>query len=167
MREMSVAEQRYQAVLAVITEGATVKDAAARWGVSRQTLHAWLGEYEVGGLEGLADASRRPVSCPHEMPAAVLEMRRVRPYWGARRIAFELARAEVPMVVSESSVYRCLMRAGVIEGRARRGGDRRWKRWERGSPMERWQMDLTGWRICRSDRHARSVVRRPSCDWLH
>jgi DNA-directed RNA polymerase subunit N (RpoN/RPB10) len=36
MREMSVAEQRYQAVLAVIAEGNTVKDVAARWGVSRQ-----------------------------------------------------------------------------------------------------------------------------------
>ena len=54
MREMSVSEQRYQAVLAVISEGGdTVRDVAARWGVSRQTLHAWLAKYEAGGLEGL------------------------------------------------------------------------------------------------------------------
>lgn len=77
---MSVAEQRYLAVLAVIAEGHTVKDVAARWGVSRQTVHGWLARYEAGGLEGLADRSHRPVSCPHQMPAvmeaAVLEMRR-------------------------------------------------------------------------------------------
>ena len=41
MRELSVAEQRYRAVLAVIGEGRTVKDVAAV-GVSRQTPHTWL-----------------------------------------------------------------------------------------------------------------------------
>jgi transposase InsO family protein len=145
---MSVAEQRYQAVLAVIAQGETVKDVAARWGVSRQTMHAWLAKYEAAGLEGLGDASHRPASCPHQMLAAVevrvLEMRRAHPYWGARRIVFELARAKVSPLPSESAVYRCLLRAGVIEGRPRRGGDRRWKRWERGRPMELWQMDLVG-----------------------
>jgi hypothetical protein len=88
----------------------------------------------------------RPASCPHQMPAAVevlvLEMRRARPYWGARRIAFEVARAKVCPCPSESAVYRALVRAGVIEGRPRRGADRRWKRWERGRSMELWQMDL-------------------------
>jgi hypothetical protein len=38
----------------------------------------------------------------------VLEMRRSHPYWGARRIAFELARKKVEPVPSESGVYRCL-----------------------------------------------------------
>jgi hypothetical protein len=38
MREMSVAEQRYQAVLAVIDDGRTVTEAATQWKVSRQTL---------------------------------------------------------------------------------------------------------------------------------
>jgi DNA-binding NarL/FixJ family response regulator len=38
MREMNVAEQRYQAVLAVIKTGRTVTDVAAHWSVSRQTV---------------------------------------------------------------------------------------------------------------------------------
>ena len=50
---MSVAEQRYLAVLAVIAEGHTVKDVAARWGVPQQTVHSWLSRYKAGGLEGL------------------------------------------------------------------------------------------------------------------
>jgi len=58
--KLCVAEQRYQAVLAVIAEGRTVTEAAGRWGVSRQTMHAWPAWYEAGGLAGLADRSYRP-----------------------------------------------------------------------------------------------------------
>ena len=80
---MSVAEQRYRAVLAVISDGRTVTEVAAAIAVSRQSLHAWLGRYEADGLEGLADRSHRPRQCPHQMPAvleaAVLEARRQHP----------------------------------------------------------------------------------------
>ncbi len=55
-----MAEQRYRAVLAVISDGRTVTEVAAAVGVSRQTLHAWLAKYESGGLEGLVDGSHRP-----------------------------------------------------------------------------------------------------------
>lgn len=44
MRELSVAEQRYQAVLAVVKDGRTVSEVAAAVGVSRQSLHTWLGK---------------------------------------------------------------------------------------------------------------------------
>ena len=67
MRELSVAEQRYQAVLAVISDGETVTDVAARFGVTRKTVHAWLAKYEAGGLENLGDRSHRPRSCPHQI----------------------------------------------------------------------------------------------------
>ena len=79
-----MAEQRYKAVLAVISDGRTVKEVARDWGVSRQTLHAWLARYEKEGFEGLANHSFRPVHCPHQMPAEievkVLEMRRSKPH---------------------------------------------------------------------------------------
>ena len=48
MRELSVAEQRYAAVLAVIADGLSVSQVAEKVGVSRQTLHAWLAHYEAG-----------------------------------------------------------------------------------------------------------------------
>jgi transposase-like protein len=60
MREMSVAEQRHKAVLAVIADGRTVVEVAAAWSVSRQTLHGWLSRFEQGGLEAWADRSHRP-----------------------------------------------------------------------------------------------------------
>jgi transposase len=145
---MSVAEQRYQAVLAVIAQGRSVTEVAAQWEVSRQTLHAWLARYEVEGLEGLGDRSHRPVRCPHQMPAAlqarVLEMRRANPFWGPRRIVAQLCRAGVDPLPSESGVYRCLVRAGLIAPVRRARRSEAFRRWERAAPMELWQMDVVG-----------------------
>jgi transposase InsO family protein len=148
MRQMSVTEQRYQAVLAVIGEGRTVSEVALQWRVNRRTVHRWLARYEAGGLEGLGDLSHKPVSGPHQMPAAVealvLELRRTHRYWGARRLVLELVRRQVEPAPSESAVYRCLLRAGVIEAVARHRRKETWKRWERGEAMELWQMDTVG-----------------------
>lgn len=143
-----MAEQRYQAVMAVIGDGLTVSQAAEKTGVARQTLHRWLARYEAEGLDGLADRSHRPAVCPHQMPAAVeavlLELRRSRPYWGPRRLVFELAKRDVSPVPSSSAVYRALVRAGLIDPSVRDRRSRKWKRWERGAPMELWQMDIVG-----------------------
>ena len=51
MREMSVTEQRYKAILAVIGDGRTVSEVATDWGVSRRTMHRWLVRYEGDGLD--------------------------------------------------------------------------------------------------------------------
>ena len=146
MREMSVTEQRYKAVLAVVADGRTVGQVASECGVCRQTLHRWLARYEDEGLEGLGNRSSRPTNCPHQTPPAVeamvLEMRRAHAYWGARRIAFELARKGVQQAPSESAVYRCLVRAAVIDPMTRRRRRETWKRWERAAPMELWQLDV-------------------------
>jgi transposase-like protein len=53
MREMSVTEQRYKAVLAVTSDGRTVTEVAREWNECRQTLHEWLARYEDGGSEVL------------------------------------------------------------------------------------------------------------------
>ena len=143
-----MAEQRYQAAMAVIADGLSVSQVAEKVGVSRQTLHSWLSRYEAEGLDGLKDRSHRPVRCPHQMPAAVeaalLELRRSRPYWGPRRLVFELAKRRVAPVPSESAAYRALVRAAMIDPSLRDRRSRKWKRWERGAPMELWQMDIVG-----------------------
>jgi transposase len=96
--EVSVVEQRYRAVLEV-RAGVPVTEVAARAGVSRQSVHAWVRRYGQGGLGALADRSRRPESCPHQVSAdveaKVCEMRREHPKWGPLRLAHELARAGV------------------------------------------------------------------------
>ncbi|MEV6518543.1 IS481 family transposase [Micromonospora chalcea] len=146
--ELSIVEQRYRAVLSV-QAGDPVVEVAARVGVSRQTVHAWLARYAEAGLAGLQDRSRRPRGCAHQAPpeveALVCELRRHHPRWGARRIAFELGRHGCPEPVpSRMTVYRILVRHGLIEPVARRRGRKDYRRWEQARPMELWQMDIVG-----------------------
>jgi transposase InsO family protein len=146
--EMSVVEQRYQAVLAVIRDGIPIVQVARRFDVSRQAVHRWLRRYEDQGLSGLADRSHRPLRCSHQMDPAVevwvLEARRRNPEWGPCRLVHEASRAGIEPAPSRSGVYRALKRAGLIDPEARRRRDRRFKRWERGGAMELWQMDVVG-----------------------
>jgi transposase-like protein len=69
--ELTVAEQRFNAVMEVLRDGLTVIEVADRYGVSRQAVHGWLRRKRTGGLDALADRSHRPDSCLHQMPAAV------------------------------------------------------------------------------------------------
>ena len=82
--ELSVMERRYRAVLEA-EAGVPVTEVAARYGVTRQSVHAWVRRYRSGGLAALADRSHRPASCPHQIPAeveaAVCELRRSHPRW--------------------------------------------------------------------------------------
>ena len=144
--ELSLMEQRYQAVLAVVQDGWKVSEVAERLGVSRQSVHAWIARYEAGGLAALADRSHRPASCPHqtapELEARICELRREHPGWGPRRIVHELARRGCETPPSRSSIYRCLKRHQLIELRRRRRRREEFRRWERERPMELWQMDV-------------------------
>jgi transposase-like protein len=70
--EVSVVEQRYRAVLEV-KAGVPVTEAAARAGVSRQSVHAWVRRYEQGGLGALADRPKPSESRGEIMQFTVLQ----------------------------------------------------------------------------------------------
>jgi transposase InsO family protein len=144
MRELSVVEQRYRAVLEVVA-GASVVEVAQRYRVSRQAVHRWLRWYRAEGLEGLRDRSRRPRGHPAtlsgEVEALICELRRGHPRWGPRRLEFELAKRGPD--VARSTVYRVLVRNHLIEPKARRRKREEYIRWERSEPMELWQIDVT------------------------
>jgi transposase InsO family protein len=143
-----VAEQRYQAVLAVIEDGLQVTEAAAKAGVTRQALHEWLTRYAEGGLEGLADRSHRPRSCPHQMDPVVevrlVELRGLHPGWGADRLRYRLEREGFDPLPSRAAIGRALVRLGLVRAGRRRSARREYRRWERGRPMELWQLDVMG-----------------------
>ena len=160
--ELSVVEQRYQAVLAVIRDGVPIVQVAHRFDVSRQAVHRWLRWYEAQGLAGLVDRSHRPPRCSHQMDPAVevwvLETRRRNPDWGPRRLLHEASRAGLQPVPSRSGIYRALRRATLIDPAARRRRDRRFKRWERGGPMELWQMDVVGGILLQAGQEAKILT---------
>jgi transposase InsO family protein len=145
--ELSIAEQRYRAVLEAAA-GVPVTEVAARYEVSRQSVHAWIHRYAEGGLGALADRPRRPDTCPHqvsaEIEAAVCEMRREHPRWGPLRLVDELAKAGVSPVPSRMSAYRALVRHGLIQPGARKRRKDIYQRWEREEPMALWQLDIMG-----------------------
>jgi transposase len=145
--ELSVMEQRYRAVLE-IEAGCPVTEVAARHGVTRQSVHAWARRYRAGGLAALADRSHRPASCPHqisaEIEAAVCELRRSHPRWGPTRLAFELGKRDITPVPSEATLYRVLVRNALIAPGQHRRPASSYIRWERGHPMELWQLDIMG-----------------------
>jgi transposase InsO family protein len=146
--ELSKMEQRYDAVLGVIRDGYSVSEVARAFGVSRQSVHAWLARYEAGGLPALADRSHRPNTSPLQMDprveARVLELRRHHPSWGKVRLRHQLEREGAGALPSLSAIYRSLLRHNLIEPKERRKKLPTYKRWERGRPMELWQMDVVG-----------------------
>jgi transposase InsO family protein len=145
--ELSVVEQRYKAVLEAAA-GVPVTEVAMRYGVSRQSVHAWIRRYAEGGLGGLVDRPRRPDTCPHqvsaEVEAAVCELRREHPRWGPVRLVFELKRAGAMVVPSRMSAYRVLVRHGLVDPQPRKRPKSSYRRWEREAPMALWQLDIVG-----------------------
>ena len=143
--ELSVTEQRYRAVLEVMA-GVPVTEVADRYGVSRQSVHAWLARYRDEGPPGLEDRShkvhRHPWQIPAELEAAVCELRRAHRKWGPKRLVFEMGRRGLG-TVTRSTVYRVLIRNQLIEPRSRRRRRQDYTRWERPVPMQLWQLDVT------------------------
>ena len=146
--ELGLVEQRCQAVLEVLNDGASVTDVARRFGVARQTVHVWLRNYACGGLGALVDRSSRPATCPHQMAprveARIVAMRAANPGWGSRTILYWLAKDGVDPLPGRTSVDRCLVRHGLITPQPRRRKRADYKRWERVRAMELWQMDVVG-----------------------
>ncbi len=146
--ELGLVEQRYQAVREVLDHGASVTDVARRNGVSRQAVHEWLRKYANHGLAGLVDRSPTPQNCPHQMAptveARIVELRREHPGWGPRTLEHRLVREGIDPVPGRTSIYRCLIRHGLITPEARKRKRADYKRWERSRAMELWQMDVVG-----------------------
>src|SRR3712207_648273 len=88
------------------------------------SVHAWLARYREDGVAGLATRSSRPGSCPHqtgaEIEQRVCELRRPHPRWGPRRLGFELERRGVGQPLSRATLYRILVRNGLLEPKSRK-----------------------------------------------
>jgi transposase InsO family protein len=81
---------------------------------------------------------------PAGVEARVCELRRQHPFWGPVRIGHQLGREGVVPVPSHMAIWRALGRHGLIEPKKSRKRLREFKRWERGRPMELWQLDVVG-----------------------
>ena len=73
-----------------------------------------------------------------------MDLRRAHPVWGADRIRYQLQRDKMVPVPGRTSIYRALVRHGLVAAEQRRRRRADYRRWERGRPMELWQLDVVG-----------------------
>ena len=96
--ETSPMDQRMQFIVDYQRGLQSVTELADRFEISRKTAYKWIDRHEEEGANGLANRSRRPLSCPHETPQrivdAVLEARRQHPRWGAKKLLRILRRKD-------------------------------------------------------------------------
>lgn len=141
-------------VAAVLIEGRPVTEVAAEHGISRSWLYELLARYREGGDEALRPRSRRPHRSPTRIDAAV-EDAIVR--WrkrlvdqgldaGPATIRTHLVRAGGP-VPSQATVWRVLQRRGFIAPQPAKRPRSSYTRFEADLPNERWQADITHWRL--------------------
>jgi transposase InsO family protein len=118
-----------------------------RFGISRQTGYKWLKRFKEGGIAGLADQSRRPLSHPSitapTLEQHVLGVRAQNPAWGGRKISRYLRdQALTPQAPAPSTITSILHRHDRITSQA--SANSAWRRFEREQPNELWQMDFKG-----------------------
>jgi transposase InsO family protein len=156
-KELSVSEQRLAMVHRVVTLGYPVARAGREFGVSRKTVHKWLGRYRTCEPFALYDRPRRPAHSPGRTAAAVegavLDVRAAHG-WGPRKIHRTLLDRGVAGVPSVRTVAAILARRGCVpppppaddddDDDGCGSGGRTPHPFERGRPNELWQLDHKG-----------------------
>lgn len=146
-QECTTMSNRREFVLLAEQPQSNVRELCRRFGISPKTGYKWLKRHRETGDDGLQDHSRRPAHSPGRstpaLEAAVLEVHRRYPFWGARKLRRLLpAGLEVP---HHSTVDAILRRHGC---QVRYHGDDApapaTQRFEHEQPNELWQMDFKG-----------------------
>jgi len=119
--------QRRDFVTAMATGRWSITELCARYGVSRPTAYKWWRRWENDGDAGLAEHSRRPSACPHQVServeALLLEARQ-RYGWGAGKLLHVLQRRHPRQTwPSRSTINAVLDRHGLLR-KQRRGRPR-------------------------------------------
>lgn len=146
-QEVTTMSQRNQFIARAKEDGANIAAACREFGISRKTGYKWLQRFESGGIEALADRSRRPKCSPKKTPQlseqAVLDLREAHPAWGGRKLHARLRTKGVVEVPAPSTITAILRRHHKLDP-AESIKHTAFKRFERSSPNELWQMDFKG-----------------------
>jgi transposase InsO family protein len=119
-KECSVMEERLRFV-ARLLEGEGMSDVCREFGISRKTGYKLFNRYKQEGLDALCDRSRRPVRYANQLPEQVerliVEAKRDKPHWGARKIRELLVRklAGDVRIPARSTVHAVLDRHGLVK----------------------------------------------------
>ncbi|RWK15552.1 MAG: IS481 family transposase [Mesorhizobium sp.] len=118
-RECSVMEERLRFV-ARLLEGEGMSEVCRAFGISRKTGYKIFNRYQDEGLEALCDRSRRPVRYANQLPEQIerliVQTKREKPHWGARKVRELLVRklAGDVRIPAKSTVHAVLDRHGLV-----------------------------------------------------
>jgi len=163
-------------VTAVRIEGRTKAEVSRDYGVSPRWVYELCRRFDAEGEVGLETRSRRPRASPGRTPVQIedeiVEIRKELTDMGldagAHTIAVHLARrhgeAGVPSV---ATIWRVLSRRGFVAPQPQKRPKSSFIRFQADQPNERWQADITHWRLGRGteveilnviDDHSRFLV---------
>jgi transposase InsO family protein len=170
-------------ITAVVVEGRTQSEVARDYGVSRQWVNTLVGRYRVEDEAAFTPRSRRPHASPQRTPDAVedaiveihKELEGAGHDAGAATIAFHLDQrtGSTPAI---STIWRILTARGCVTPQPHKRPRSSWQRFEADQPNERWQADVTHWRladgteveICNQiDDHSRLCVGSDAADVIN
>lgn len=150
--ETCAVDQRLRFVAERLSGEASVTELCAAYGISRRVGYKWLERYAAEGPAGLADRSHAPhrhgrATAP-ELAEKIIDMRRVRPHWGARKIVARLAVLHPQLSwPSHSAAEAILRKAGLVTARRfrRRAPVRPGALVTPERPNQVWAVDHKGW----------------------
>ena len=149
-KESSVMEERLRFVARVL-DGESMSEVCRSFGISRKTGYKIYNRYKEQGLEALCDRSRRPVRYANQLPGAVerliVDLKREKPHWGARKIRELLVRrlAGDIRIPAKSTVHAVLDRHGMVKrARTRRSRAHGTPLSSGSAPNDLWCVDFKG-----------------------
>jgi transposase InsO family protein len=118
-RECSVMDERVR-FIGRLLDGEGMSEVCREFGISRKTGYKIFNRYKDEGLEALTDRSRRPVRYANQLPwqieRLIVDSKRDKPHWGARKIRELLVRklAGDVRIPAKSTVHAVLDRHGLV-----------------------------------------------------
>jgi transposase InsO family protein len=145
--EVSALSQKLEFAMLANVEGANISELCRRFDISRQAGYEAIRAFREYGADGLQPQSRRPHHSPArthpDVEQAVLEVRRLHPAWGGRKIRAWLRNQGYTGVPSASTITAILQRHGCISPDESHN-HKPWQRFEHDDPNDLWQMDFKG-----------------------
>jgi transposase InsO family protein len=142
-------------ITAVTVEGRSKTSVARDYGITRFWVQTLVKRFAVEGEGAFEPHSRRPHTNPRavdlEVEDQIVRLRKTLSKKGldagAETIAAHLATTGVAPVPAVSTIWRILSRRGFVVAQPQKRPRSSWKTFCADQPNERWQADITHWRL--------------------
>jgi transposase len=142
-------------ITAVTVEGRSKTSVARDYGITRFWVQTLVKRFAVEGEGAFEPHSRRPHTNPRavdlEVEDQIVRLRKTLTKKGldagAETIAAHLATTGVAPVPAVSTIWRILSRRGFVVAQPQKRPRSSWKTFCADQPNERWQADITHWRL--------------------